>query len=200
MKKWIVVAVLVVIVAGLAWYFWMSKKADTGLVTEENVVLLSDQQPDDETVVSYAKLAEPGYVTIYGTDANGNQVVVGTSDLLPAGEHKNVRVHHRSGSSTKDGSTITAVVVADDGDGSYTAEDEVIEEADDSALVSDEAELDTDLTDEELADLLEDAGYEPADDAGSEGTADTDADDAGTADAPSSMDDGAASTTDGDAE
>lgn len=132
------------------------------LVEEENAVLVMDQQPGEETVVSYAKLSKPGYVVVYSSDASGKKEVLGTSALLSAGEHKNIKVVH-SGMTSKKGSKISAVVVADNGDETYTESDnEVLVETtteESMAEISEDAVLDESISDEDLGNLLEDAGY-----------------------------------------
>ena len=156
------ILVIVVVAALLGWYWFENKhqKIDD-LVLEENAVLIQDQPSGDETVVTYAKLSKPGYVLVYSPDASG-RTLLGSSDLLPAGEHKRVLIVHRGGGS-RVGNSLSAEVVADNGDGVYTEGDtEVLVEEGDAgteAEVSDEAVLDTDLTDEELEGLLEEAGY-----------------------------------------
>ncbi|MBU0750249.1 hypothetical protein KKH15_01905 [Patescibacteria group bacterium] len=159
MKKWIIGAVVVIVLAAAAWYFYDQKMAEASLVTDENAVLVADQQPGDETVVSYAKLSKPGYVVVYSTEANGTKTVLGSSDLLTAGEHRNVKVRHTGGTSIN-GSVVTATIVADDGDGSYSAETDTEVVSEDSAAVSNDAELDTMMSDEDLAVMLDEAGYD----------------------------------------
>lgn len=157
------ILVIVVVAALLGWYWFENKhqKIDD-LVLEENAVLIQDQPAGDETVVTYAKLSKPGYVLVYSTDANGQRTLLGSSDLLPAGEHKRVLITHRGGGS-QTGSALSAEIVADNGDGVYTEGDTelLVEEGDagTEAEMSDEAVLDTDLSDEELEALLDDAGY-----------------------------------------
>ncbi len=186
------VAAVIVLVGG---YWYLDHAYATELVTNDNAVLIQDQPPGDETVVTYAKLAKPGYVVVYAKDSGGATTVVGQSDLLPAGEHRNVHVKHHTGSHVSSGTTVTAAVVADDGDGVFSpAEDtEVLagDDADSSAELSDDAVLDENQSDADVAALLDDAGYDLSDEAqadvaNGEVTPSDDADDAqGASDAQS---------------
>ncbi|MEZ4103658.1 MAG: hypothetical protein R3B55_03895, partial [Candidatus Paceibacterota bacterium] len=161
--KWVLLVAIAIILVVV--FTGKDKKEDMmedTLVMEENAVLVMDQQPGEETVVSYAKLSKPGYVVVYSSDASGKKEVLGTSAFLSAGEHKNIKVVH-SGNSSKKGSKISAVIVADDGDETYTESDnEVLVETtteDSMAEISEEAVLDENISDEDLENLLEDAGY-----------------------------------------
>ncbi len=177
MSKIKIVLLLAIAVVLVIVFMGKNKKDDKieTLVEEENAVLVMDQQPGEETVVSYAKLSKPGYVKVYSTDTSGKQEVLGTSSLLSAGEHKNIKVVH-SGMTSKKGSKISAVVVADDGDELYSETDsEVLVETsveESMAEISEEAVLDENISDEDLENLLEDAGYtteeESSDESGSE--------------------------------
>lgn len=159
MKK-IVAVVLVILVVGYgAYYLLTNGVTDETLVSEGNALVVLNQKPGNEVVVSYAKLAKPGYVLVHTTDATGQKTLVGSSNLLPAGEHKNVKVPRRGGGSS--GSRISASIVVDDGNGAL---DEA--EINSDPIVEGEATLDTqaedisDLTDEEIIEALEEAGYE----------------------------------------
>lgn len=162
-SKWIflVVVAIVAVVVFTGKDKGMDSMEET-LIQEENAVLIMDQQPGETTVVSYAKLSKPGYVVVYSQDAAGNKQVLGTSDLLNAGEHKNITVVH-SGRMTQAGDTVSAVVVADDGDETYTESDSevLVETTTDESMaeISLDAVLDENISDEVLGDILEDAGY-----------------------------------------
>jgi len=166
-------ATVLVLVGALAvadHYLSRSYVVNPPLVAEPNAVLLKDQKPGDDTIITYAKLAKPGYVAVYSAPQGGQKELIGTSDLLPAGEHRNVRVHHHH--AVQSGATVTAAIVADDGDGVFEDTDATVTtpaDADDSATatISDDADFDTSPTDQELSEELEDAGYEtdaPSDD------------------------------------
>jgi len=161
MNKIFLLIILVAIIGAGAWAWQekQNKNAQTALVTDENAVLVSDQQPGDETIVTYAKLAKPGYVVIRATDTSGTKVVLGASDLLPAGEHRNVHVRHRSGTSVISGTAITAEIIVDNGDGTFDEASDNESVADDGAIVDGNAELDLTLSDNDLSMLLDDAGY-----------------------------------------
>ncbi|MBU1293102.1 hypothetical protein KJ819_03515 [Patescibacteria group bacterium] len=158
-SKVLIIAVVVILLGAFAWYWNNSQQAEASLITDENAVLVSDQQPSDETVVTYAKLAQSGYVVVYSTDAAGNKSVVGSSELMSAGEHRNVHVKHRNGAIVA-GGTISAAIVVDDGDGSFSEESDTAVVAEDDAMISEDAELALNVSDEDLAALLEDAGYD----------------------------------------
>lgn|GEM_PF-2191121 len=111
--------------------------------------------------MSYIKLSKPGYVLVYGEDESGEKIFLGSSDLLPAGDSFNVIVKHRSDKRTSSGTTVTAVAVADDGDGVFDLEI-------DNNQIADESEVDVDadakdpvvLTIVEIGELIEDAGFD----------------------------------------
>lgn len=161
-----VAGIVITILIGIDATYSRSTYVSSGtLVTDDNAILIQDQKPANDTVVTYAKLAQPGYVVLYAPQADGAKTVVGESDLLPAGEHRNVRVHHHHGSSVKSGTGVSAAIVADDGDGIFSPEsdtDVLVPDTGDSAtaVITDDAALDTDLSDEELGDLLVDGGYD----------------------------------------
>lgn len=161
-KKLIILVVLIAIVALLVVFGNKpSEETYASLVEESDAVLIADQQPDEETVsVAYVKLSKPGYVSIYETTPTGGRALIGTSDLLLAGEYTNIVVRHR-GRNSNSPNTVTAVVVHDDGD-------EVFDESVDSEAVVDgeavesEAVIDenaVEVTEEDLPDLLEEEGY-----------------------------------------
>ncbi len=156
MKKLIGAVVILALVALGAWY--VLGQRDESLVSEKDAVLVEDQQPGDTTIVTYAKLSQTGYVAVYATDASGNTTLLGTSDLLAAGEHRNVPVRHSTGAAHS--GTITGRVIADDGDGTFNEGADTAVLAEDSGEASADAELDLGVSDEDLAELLEGAGYD----------------------------------------
>ncbi|HVX90415.1 MAG TPA: hypothetical protein VHC20_02135 [Candidatus Paceibacterota bacterium] len=161
---WVTGIVLVILVIGGYWY--LDRAYATTLVTNDNAVLLESQKPSDDMVVTYAKLAKPGYVVIYTSSTSTPKTVAGQSDLLTAGEHRNVHIH-TNGTLTA-GATITAAVVADDGNGTYDDSDTEVLAGDDaaaSAELSDTAVLDETPSDADLAAKLDDAGYDLSDSA-----------------------------------
>lgn len=163
----IIILVVAIAIIGLGAYYMSqggTELAYTATVEEENAVLLVNQPAEEDSyVVSYAKLSEPGYVLIYGTNpTTGATEAVGTSDLLPAGEHTNVRITKRNRSGTNERAArmaLRAAIVADNGDGAYSqADTEVLAEAS-GAEESEDATDPEELTGEEITELLEDAGY-----------------------------------------
>lgn len=166
MKKtilWIVAAIVIIL---LAIYAYKANNpglfgADT-FVQEKDAVLLLDQKPSNSTTVTYAKLSKSGYVKIYSTKANGSKVLIGTSALLTAGEHRNIVIDNTTGT-TQTGSTISANIVADNGDGVYSDDDSetlvAISDKGASATVKEDAEESTSLDDHALEHQLAEAGY-----------------------------------------
>lgn len=143
MKKGLVFFILIVLVV-LAIIFVPGKdKAVESFVEEANAVIMADQQPGDSAVAHYVKLENSGYVVVYGQDENGVRTVLGTSALLPAGEHYNVVV--TLSQPTQSGTTIQAEVVADNGDEMFDESDEVVAGVDADAMISEDATGDIDL-------------------------------------------------------
>jgi len=168
-KTWFVVGGILIIVIALGLYaaHGTAPAADAALVTNDNAILLPDQPSTTDTVVPYVKLSQPGFVLVYTTTTTtttGGRQVLGTSDLLSAGEHRNVRVHHHNGSKPANGSTITATIVADNGDGTYSADSDtqtlIPDDEQPTADVSEDAVVDMTQTDEEIATELTNAGYD----------------------------------------
>lgn len=165
MKKLISLIIIVLVVWGLVILVqrWGTVPTYEALVTEDNAVLLVDQQPGDDVVVSYAKLSQPGYVLVYGDNpATGLPAVLGTSTLLPAGEHRGITIRHGQSYSGR----MNAKIVHDDGDGVFDEAADQAVLADDGTEVSSEADTnvtaseDVALTDEELVAELEAEGYD----------------------------------------
>jgi len=129
------------------------------VVVEENVVVVAEQNDEEETVVSYAKLSKPGYVLIYGQDSNNNKIVVGSSDYLEVGEHTNIKIKHQVKKAMIVGK-ITVNTVADNGDQSFSSDDEETLSEETEVVVDIEATDPEELTGEEIVELIEDAGYE----------------------------------------
>jgi hypothetical protein len=184
MKK--VVGLIVVIVLAIILVSVLAKKdvdeyVLDNFIDEANAVVLAEQVPGDRTVVSYTKLSKPGYVLVYGEDEKGEKIFLGSSDLLPAGDSFNVIVKHRSEKRTSSDTKVTAVAVADDGDGVFDLEIDNDQIADES-----EADVDADakdpavLTIVEIGELIEDAGFDvTAEEALQTETSETIVDDAG---------------------
>ncbi|HVW71575.1 MAG TPA: hypothetical protein VHB93_00270 [Candidatus Paceibacterota bacterium] len=170
---WTIGIIGIIVIVGGYWY--LDRAYASTLVTNDNAVLLQDQKPGTDTVVTYAKLSKPGYVVIYSTSTAGEKTVAGQSDLLTAGEHRDVHVH-TTGTQVASGGTIVAAVVADNGDGTYDANDTEVLAGDDAAAtaeVSDTASLDESPSDADLAKLLDEAGYDLSDSAQADADTDT---------------------------
>ncbi|MCA9353696.1 hypothetical protein KC842_02385 [Candidatus Nomurabacteria bacterium] len=138
----------------------LSTQMPASLVEEENAVILADQKPGMAATVSYAKLAQPGFIIIYKTDTETNtKKVVGTSALLPAGENFNVEVTLTE--ETTSGDSISAELTADDGDGEYSEETDT-PVLDGEEAVSSDGEISEDAPAIEeivVSDLVEEEGY-----------------------------------------
>jgi len=159
-------------------------------ISDDNAVVLAEQVPGDRTVVSYTKLAKPGYVLVYGEDEDGNKIFLGSSDLLAAGDHFNTVVRHRSGKRTSSDTKVTALAVADDGDGVFDLEI-------DNDQIADESEADVDgdakdpatLTIVEIGELIDDAGFDvTAEEVLEDSSSDMDEDDSSDMDAEAEAD------------
>ena len=171
-KTWFASGAVLIIVIALGVYaaHGTAPVADASLVSNGNALLLPNQPSSSDTVVPYVKLSQPGFVIVYTTTTTTQtKQVLGTSDLLSAGEHRNVHVHHDNGAKPADGSAISATIVADNGDGTYTAGDDtqtlLPDDQQPTADISDDAVVDDAPTDEQLAAELSDAGYDVNQDA-----------------------------------
>lgn len=164
---WIIIGiVIVIIVIAIAWYYSTGNGVideEVPIVEENNAVLIIDQEPGDETEVQYAKLSQPGFVLILSTNSEGERVVVGVSEFLEAGEYRTIDISHVGDFETQNGSSVSAVIVADNGDGVFSETDTqvLVDETapGTTAMISDEADTEIILTDEELASMLLAAGY-----------------------------------------
>lgn len=164
MKK---VLLLVVIAVVVILAITLSKKDDMPqpLTSEENVVVIADQKTDVEEntiTVGYAKLSKPGFVVLSTKNSQtGEMMVLGTSTLLSAGEHFNIKVK-RTGQIISSGKTeiVAASLVADNGDGEYSdADNALTTETGDEAMIALDIEKDGELSVEEVVGELEDNGY-----------------------------------------
>lgn len=158
MKKSISIILVLVIIVVIAVAFSRKSHESESLVKESNAVVIADQNSQntaDAIKISYAKLSKPGFVVVSSKDtATGQTVVVGSSELLPAGEHFNLtvkRTSKRSSTATLP-ELVTATIVADNGDSLYSTDDELLLTDDLSATVSDDAVISNDV-DQILEDL-----------------------------------------------
>ncbi len=158
------------------------------LVEEANAIVVADQQPDEEEViVHYAKLSQPGYVIIYGVDATTGSTtneVIAVSPLLEAGEYKNLPVTKTVKSGYIKSNKVVARLVVDNGDGAFDVADDAVaadesgEAVESDAVISEDVE-DADVqTDEQIVDLLEEEGYTVNEEALDQGSSDEMTDDA----------------------
>lgn len=157
-----IAAVAILVIVG---YFYLDSQNAVSVVSNENAVLIQDQPSGDNTVVTYAKLSKAGHIVVLEANPQtGETVILGASEVLQAGEHKNVSVAHYNGARSNQGSAIAAILVADNGDGTFSQADDTEVLADETvptvtATVYDGASIEVPPTDEELAQLLANAGY-----------------------------------------
>lgn len=161
MSKGKVFLILVILAAVIFFLFGSKKERSVSFIEEENVVLVADQLPGEEVTVSYVKLDEPGYVSVYAKNANGVEEFVGNSAFLPAGEHTNVSV--KLTKKVISGNLVNVKIVKDNGDEVFEeGTEEVVLDSNGEELsfeieISEEAPNQEDIS---LVDLAEEAGYE----------------------------------------
>lgn len=148
MKKGLVFFIILVLVV-LAVIFVPGNKDEnqTIVVAEDNAIVVADQIPGTEATVHYVKMQNPGYAVVYGVDENGQEMVLGVSSLLAAGEHYNVKVPLSQ--ELLSGVTIRAQIAADNGDEVYSDDDQIVFDAgmavDAEAMISEGASEEIDL-------------------------------------------------------
>lgn len=166
MKKIIAIIILLLILA-IALFFikdedFMNRNDDksVSLVSEENALVALDQIPSDQTIVSYAKLSQDGYIILFNassTDAKNKKI--DASKFLEKGEYVNVVIEH-SDYKPLNKSTIKVVGVADDGDKQFKADLDINQLTKESEIV-----LHTDAKDltqfklEDIINVIKEAGY-----------------------------------------
>lgn len=158
-KSKIIVAVLLVVII-VVILVSRGREEYVALVQEDNAVLVADQAPGDEVTVSYVKLKNPGYVSVYSKNASGTQELLGQSVLLSAGEHKNVSV--KLTKKLRSGSTTHVVVNQDNGDGVFNEGDDAVVVSDDGQELASEIVILEDapaLEEVDLVLLAEEEGY-----------------------------------------
>lgn len=101
----------------------MTPPASSGMLAEENAVMVSDQRPGT-TVSGMVVLAAPGYLVIHADNSGKPGAVLGSSALLRAGENANVKVALSRAS--RDGEVLYAMLHTDDGDGAFSASSDAL--------------------------------------------------------------------------
>jgi Na+-transporting methylmalonyl-CoA/oxaloacetate decarboxylase gamma subunit len=141
-----------------------STQADAAVSAEEtptnatpaNSVQLAAAETGMKATVDSATLSQPGYVVVYRVNSQNDTEVIGSSDLLAAGDYSDITIQLDSGIA-KD-QTIVAVLHADDGDGEFEfpGSDGYLNDADQS-IYSDVDIVDVDVADEseELSENVE---------------------------------------------
>lgn len=133
-KKAIAAICLVMLVALGLWLVVSNRDADDkpdapteqvsatpsqGMYAEENALVTSDQKPGGSVTISKVLLSQPGYVVIHVDHSEVGQVI-GSSALLAAGEHDNVRIE--LGRASKNGEILYAMLHAEqDGNAVFEA-------------------------------------------------------------------------------
>ncbi len=124
-KKLVILVVIVAIALGAVFLFRggstkPSPTGDsTGLIVDRNAIFVSEQSPSRTVSVAFVRLEKTGFVAIY-EDATGKPgKFLGTSDVLPAGDTKNLPI--TLSRATADGETLYAMLYLDDGDGAFDA-------------------------------------------------------------------------------
>ena len=82
-----------------------------------NSVVLAPAETGMSVTVQSATLSEPGYDVVYRVNSQNETQVIGSSDLLEAGDYSEVSIVLDSGIAKEQ--TIVAVLHADDGDGEF---------------------------------------------------------------------------------
>ena len=124
--KVIVLLLALIIIGGGAYYFLGSGGASddlgngpeeeastdtsnvSGMMAEENMVVVSEQRPGATITGSLIVLAAPGYLVIHEDNGGAPGAILGASALLQVGESPNVQV--RLSRATRDGETLHAML------------------------------------------------------------------------------------------
>jgi len=94
--------------------------ADTMLMRlEGNAIYVAPQKPAAEIKVTVVNLKEAGYVVVHEVEDGKPGKIVGSSAILPSGEHQMVPV--TLASSYEDGAKLVAMLHVDNGDSSFDA-------------------------------------------------------------------------------
>jgi hypothetical protein len=93
--------------------------ASSKMMVGSHAVVMTDQKPGKEVVVSAVVLGNPGFVVIH-EDTNGQPgPVIGYSSLLSTGETKVIKISLNR--EVKDGERLYAMLHLDNGDGKFDA-------------------------------------------------------------------------------
>lgn len=115
----------IVIIAGAIFLFNSGKgdefdraKDESGLVVSDNAIYVSEQMSGDSVSVQIARLKSSGFVVIFEDSEGKPGKILGTSNLIKAGEKENLPPIILS-RPTKGEETIYAILYLDDGDGRF---------------------------------------------------------------------------------
>lgn len=136
MNKLIVAIVVILILVG-GGYYLMSQQSSTEVISDEggdvgnsmlmrledNAIYVADQKPGAEIKATVVNLKEAGYVVVHEIVDGKPGKIVGSSDLLPAGEHQAVSI--TLASAYEDGVRLIAMLHNDNGDSSFSAESDL---------------------------------------------------------------------------
>lgn len=133
MNKNAITVFIIIIIVIVGYWFWqnptepmMDEPVDensNALRVEENAIYAPDQKPANEVVIGLAVLKDGGYVVIHEESDGKPGVIVGTSALLEAGSHNNLGVGLSRSSANGEG--LFAMLHKDNGDGVFSAENDV---------------------------------------------------------------------------
>ncbi|QQG38266.1 MAG: hypothetical protein HYS26_01820 [Candidatus Kaiserbacteria bacterium] len=98
----------------------------SGLLAEENAIVIGEQRPGTSVRGSIVYLAAPGFFVIHEDQSGQVGAMLGASALLPAGENRDVAVNLSR--TSRDGETLRAVLHSDtNGNGLFDEADQPVE-------------------------------------------------------------------------
>ena len=131
MKKYIII--LLIILVGLAIFLALKTdklRYDSSVLPEEaggasgqfqklaaDALVVSDQRPGDEVVVSVVSMSEPGFVVVMNDESGKAGKVIGVSEFLVSGIHE--KIDAGTTEDILDGVRYYAAVYKDDGNGIF---------------------------------------------------------------------------------
>lgn len=90
---------------------------------EDNAIVAVNQRPSDEILISQANLENGGFVVIHDVNEDGSPgEILGSSDYLSADEHSNIEI--ALAEEPADETELIAMLHTDDGDQTFSAEDD----------------------------------------------------------------------------
>ena len=120
----VVAVVIVAVVAGIYFTIPGAEQGNTtpptssGMLAEENAIIILDQKPGTEITASLVQLAGPGYLVIHEASNGQPGATLGSSALLGVGENTNVSI--TLSRPMRDGEIFIAMLHAEaDGNGAF---------------------------------------------------------------------------------